>query len=478
VPVAGHHGRAGDTVVLRLIDSNRSGLQSGDADERRLATALPGVAPVHRVRPLEFKNHAPTSGTRPALSLNAMAKTSEAILCVSHLRWNFVYQRPQHLLTRCARDHRVMFVEEPMFDATEPELELRAEGSVKVAVPHLPPGTPPDVAENIQRKMIDRLVYELDNLRPVLWYLTPMAIAFTHHIKPRAVVYDCMDELSLFHGAPAVLKDRETLLLKHADVVFTGGQSLYEYKKAHSQHANIHPFPSSVDVAHFARARRPLADPADQAAIPHPRVGFFGVIDERMNLELLSELADRRPDLQLVMLGPVVKISPDVLPRRPNLHWLGSKTYHELPAYLAGWDVAMLPFARNEATRFISPTKTPEYLAAGKPVVSTSIADVVRPYGREGLAWIADRACDFATAIDEALRSDRTARLAHADSFLDGLSWDRTWSQMWALVQRAIEARGALRSPTLTANSPGASAGAGPGGASPQGMQSRRSREG
>ena len=370
-----------------------------------------------------------------------MATTSETILCLSHLRWDFVFQRPQHLLVRCARHHRVVYFEEPMLDAREPELEMRAEANLIIAVPHLPTGMSVDAAELAQRKMIDRVLYDLDNPRPVLWYTTPMPIAFTHHIKSRAIVYDCMDELSLFHGAPAGLAEREALLLKCADVVFTGGYSLYEYKRAHSQHRNIHPFPSSVDVPHFARAREPLADPADQSDIPHPRVGFFGVIDERMDLALLAELADQRPDLQLVMIGPVAKIAPDSLPRRPNLHWLGSKAYRELPAYLAGWDVAMLPFARNAATRFISPTKTPEYLAAGRPVVSTSITDVVRPYGREGLAWIADTAGEFAAAIDEALRSDRVARTAHADAFLAGLSWDRTWSEMWAHVQRAIEAR-------------------------------------
>lgn len=400
-----------------------------------------------------------------------MAQISEAILCLSHLRWNFVYQRPQHLLVRCARVHRVVFFEEPIFDASEPELELRAEGPVTVAVPHLPAGTPMDLAEHAQRKMIDRVLYELDNPRPVLWYLTPMAIAFTHHVKARAVVYDCMDELSLFHGAPPMLTDREALLFKHADVVFTGGHSLYAYKRARSQHRNIHPFPSSVDVAHFARARAPLADPADQAAIPYPRVGFFGVIDERLDLTLLAELADQRPDLQLVMIGPVIKIAPDSLPQRPNLHWLGSKAYAELPTYLANWDVAMLPFARNDATRFISPTKTPEYLAAGKPVVSTSITDVVRPYGREGLAWIADTAGDFAAAIDDALRSDRTARVAHADAFLEGRSWDRTWNEMWAHVQRAIEARAAARSSALPTklHGPGAAA---------QAMHVRRGRAG
>jgi glycosyltransferase involved in cell wall biosynthesis len=398
-----------------------------------------------------------------------MAQTSEVILCLSHLRWNFVYQRPQHLLGRCARDHRVVFVEEPLFDAGEPQLELRVKDSLTVAVPHLPAETSPELAEHVQRIMIDRMLHDLKNPRPVLWYITPMAIGFAHHVKARAIVYDCMDELSLFDGAPAVLRQREELLLKQADVVFTGGHSLYEYKRAQSQHRNIHPFPSSVDVPHFARAREPVAEPADQAAIPHPRVGFFGVIDERMDLGLLSELADQRPDLQFVMIGPVVKITPASLPQRPNVHWLGSKTYHELPAYLASWDVAMLPFAHNAATRFISPTKTPEYLAAGMPVVSTSITDVVRPYGREGLAWIADTAGDFAAAIDEALRSERTARLAHADAFLAGLSWDRTWSEMWGHVQRAIEARIALRSGL------GATVYAGAG---PQAMQLRRSREG
>jgi UDP-galactopyranose mutase len=397
---------------------------------------------------------------------------SQAVLCLSHLRWNFVYQRPQHLLARCAREHRVVYVEEPLYDAREPELELRVEGDVTLAVPHLAPETPLDVAELAQRKMIDRVLYELDNPRPVLWYLTPMAFAFTQHVKARAVVYDCMDELSLFHGAPPVLREREALLLKHADVVFTGGHSLYEYKRTHSQHRNIHPFPSSVDVAHFSRARELVVDPADQAEIPHPRVGFFGVIDERMDLTLIAELADQRPDLQLVMIGPVVKIAADSLPLRPNLHWLGSKSYHELPSYLAGWDVAMMPFARCDATRFISPTKTPEYLAAGKPVVSTSITDVVKPYGREGLAWIADNAGDFSAAIDEALRSDGAARRAHADAFLAGMSWDRTWSAMWTHVERAIETRAALRSSGLVAT-PGASAGS-----AAQAVQAPRGREG
>jgi UDP-galactopyranose mutase len=374
-----------------------------------------------------------------------MARTRESVLCLSHLRWNFVFQRPQHLLSRCAREHDVVFFEEPVFDAPEPELVVSTSAQgVRVAVPHLPPGTPEEVAEAALRGMIDRVVqHELKGARPVLWYYTPMAIPFTDQVRPRAVVYDCMDELSLFKGAPAVLKEREKLLLADADVVFTGGHSLYEHKRAHSQHRNIHPFPSSVDVPHFARARQreEVPEPPDQAEIPAPRVGFFGVIDERLDIELVGELAELRPDLQIVLIGPVVKIDPADLPRQPNLHYLGGKSYDELPAYLAGWDVAILPFARNDSTRFISPTKTPEYLAAGKPVVSTSIRDVVRPYGREGLAWIADTAGEFSAAIDEALASDRSARLAHTDAFLANLSWDRTWAEMWSHVARAIQAR-------------------------------------
>ncbi len=366
-----------------------------------------------------------------------MRSGPHVVLCLSHLRWNFVYQRPQHLLSRCARDHVVLFVEEPQHDVTLPQLTIsEAQARVRTVTPHLPPGLSPERSEEALRRLLDHLLADLGAGDPILWYYTPLAIGFTDHLAASAVVYDCMDELSLFHGAPPALAACEQRLLQRADVVFTGGHSLYEHKR--HLHHNIHPFPSSVDVPHFARARELQDDPPDQAEISHPRVGFFGVIDERMDLALLEELADARPELQLVMIGPIVKIDPAALPRRPNLHWLGAKGYEELPAYLAGWDVAMLPFALNDATRFISPTKTPEYLAAGRPVISTPIRDVVRPYGDQGLAWIAEGAADFAVAIDEALASDREARLAQADAFLAELSWDRTWSQMWRHVERVL----------------------------------------
>jgi glycosyltransferase involved in cell wall biosynthesis len=223
--------------------------------------------------------------------------------------------------------------------------------------------------------------------------------------------------------------------MARADVVLTGGQSLYEAKKG--RHRNIHPLPSSVDVAHFAAARHGVAEPADQRDLARPRLGFFGVLDERLDIPLLAGLADARPDWQLMMVGPVVKIDPNDLPRRANIHYLGSKSYADLPRYIAGWDVALLLFARNDATRFISPTKTPEYLAAGKPVVSTSIRDVVNPYGENGLVFIADTVPDMVRACNAALREPHNGRQARADAFLRGMSWDATWRRADALLAEA-----------------------------------------
>jgi UDP-galactopyranose mutase len=266
-----------------------------------------------------------------------------------------------------------------------------------------------------------------------------MALAFTRHLRPLAVVYDCMDELSAFRGAPPALVEREAGLLRRADLVFTGGQSLWEAKR--TRHPNVHCFPSGIDAAHFARARGAIAEPADQAAIPGPRIGFFGVLDERLDVALVRELAAARPEWSLVMIGPVVKIAPDELPRAENIHYLGPKGYDELPAYLAGWDVAALFFAMNEATRFISPTKTPEYLAAGKPVVSTPIRDVVHPYGDAGLVRIADGTAAWVESIEAALADAHDGVwLARVDRFLAGISWDRTWGEMDALLASALAA--------------------------------------
>jgi len=365
------------------------------------------------------------------------------LVCLSHLRWDFVYQRPQHLMSRFARDRRVFFVEEPVFEDGPARLDVgERPGGVLVAVPRLPHGLPQEEVEAAQRDLLQGMLADHGVSDYVLWYYTPMALGFSAGLAPAAVVYDCMDELSLFRGAPPALLERERRLLEIADLVFTGGQSLYEAKR--ERHPSVHAFPSSIDAEHFVRARRPCPEPADQAAIPRPRLGYFGVIDERIDLDLLAAAADARPAWQWVMIGPVVKIDPETLPRRSNLHYLGMKAYDELPSYLAGWDAALMPFAANESTRFISPTKTPEYLAGGRPVVSTPIHDVVRPYGELALVEIAEDPAAFVAAAERSMRRlgegspEREAWLAQVDEFLSRGSWSRTFRHMSDLIDGAV----------------------------------------
>jgi glycosyltransferase involved in cell wall biosynthesis len=368
------------------------------------------------------------------------------LLCFSHLRWDFVYQRPQHLLSRCARERRVFFIEEPILDSDAPRLEVSPRGeNIVVVVPHLPEGGSEPTWEDIPRSLLDEFIIAQEIEQYVLWYYTPNAIELSRHLEPTGTVYDCMDELSAFRGAPPGLRAAEAELFSRADLVFTGGQTLYKSKQG--QHHSVHCFPSSIDYSFFSQARKIADEPADQASIPHPRLGFCGVIDERMDLELLATVAAARPDWHFVMIGPVVKIVPSDLPTAANIHYLGGKKYEELPSYLSGWDVALLPFALNESTRFISPTKTPEYLAAGLPVVSTPIADVVNPYGNDGHVHIAATPGEFIAAISEAISTKHSqTRLNKADALLSTNSWDLTWRRMARLVEDVIsQAGGKLR---------------------------------
>ncbi len=363
------------------------------------------------------------------------ASLPATMVCFSHLRWDFVYQRPQHLLSRFARDMAVFFVEEPVFAEGKPRYVVTEKAhNLHVMVPHLPHGTTPDDAEYLQRLLLDGFMATRSARDTAFWYYTPMALSFSAHINPAITVFDCMDELSAFKFAPQRLKQMEQNLLSRADVVFTGGQSLYEAKK--TRHVNIHAFPSSIDFSHFSKARNGVAEPEDNVAIPGPRFGFYGVVDERFDIELLRELATRKPDWHFVIVGPIVKIDEASLPRGGNIHYLGGRTYKELPAYLKGWDVAIMPFAMNESTRYISPTKTPEYLAGGKPVISTPIHDVVHPYGDEQLVHIAATADEWINAGEQILaeKDKKESWLKRVDTFLKGNSWDQTYLSMKSLI--------------------------------------------
>jgi len=347
-----------------------------------------------------------------------------------------VYQRPQHLLSRFSKQSRVFFIEEPMFGASSPHYTLEKQQDINVWVytPHLPDNA--DVTDK-QEILLSKLFTEMKITQYVNWYYSPMALSYSSGLQPAMIIYDCMDELSAFRFAPQALKQYESMLFDKADIVFTGGHHLYKAKQY--LHQNIHAFPSSIDIEHFLQARSQVQQPEDQQHIPGPRIGFYGVIDERFNASLLKGVATLHPEWHFVLVGPIVKIDPQSLPSMHNIHLLGGKCYKELPTYLAGWDVAMMPFALNESTKYISPTKTPEYLAGGKPVVSTSIHDVVTPYGKQGLVNIADTVKEFSAAITNALTQKHDQKwLKRVDTFLKGNSWDKTFQRMATLVNKTL----------------------------------------
>jgi protoporphyrinogen oxidase/glycosyltransferase involved in cell wall biosynthesis len=359
------------------------------------------------------------------------------IVVFSHLRWNFVFQRPQHLLSRLAQHYPILFVEEPEYDDGGPFMEQSHPApNVTVCRAHTPVTT--SGFHDDQIPLLQPMLAQLapPGERPIAWFYTPMALPLLQGLNPSLVVYDCMDELASFKNPPKQLLQRETALLNLADLVFAGGPSLYEAKR--TRHANAHCFPSSVDVAHFGQGRdRGRSHPA-QAAIPHPRLGFYGVIDERFDTGLVTAVADAHPDWQVVLVGPVFKIDHGELPQRPNIHYLGQQPYEALPEFLAGWDVCLMPFALNEATRFISPTKVLEYMAAELPIVSTPINDVARPYGH--VVAIAQGPQQFVAACEAALamgQDERARMLGQMREIVAGTSWDKTARHMRDLMAAA-----------------------------------------
>lgn len=370
----------------------------------------------------------------PASGPKECEMESSVIVVFSHLRWGFVWQRPQHLLSRLAQHHRVLFIEEPVYQTGSPGMrQSQPAANVTVIEPHTPVSAPG--FHDSQIAVLQPLLASLldADQRPLVWFYTPMALPLLNCFTPAAIIYDCMDELSAFQQAPRQLQQRESALLSRADVVFTGGSSLYEAKK--HRHSRVFCFPSSVDAAHFEQALDRSNGHPLQDTLPKPRLGYYGVIDERMDLALVAALADAHPDWQIIMVGPVVKIDPQSVPQRPNLHWFGQQPYAALPHFLAGWDVCLMPFAQNDSTRFISPTKVLEYMAAQLPIVSTPIADVARHYS--DTVTIAASAESFIQGCERALQlsSERKQALAQqAAAIVARTSWDRTVAEMQAIL--------------------------------------------
>jgi len=367
------------------------------------------------------------------------------LIVFCHLRWDFVFQRPQHLMTRLAEHYRILFVEEPVYDEGKAHLKKTAVApNITVCQPHTgiqAPGFHDDQIPTLQTLLAD-LVPEGE--RPVVWFYTPMALPLLQGFDPALVVYDCMDELAAFKNAPKQLLQRENALLNIADLCFTGGPSLYQSKR--ERHANAHCFSSSVDAKHFQKALDRDYSHPEQAHVARPRLGFYGVIDERFDTDLVSQVAQARPDWQIVLVGPVVKIDPANLPRANNIHYMGQRTYEQLPQFLAGWDVCLLPFALNESTKFISPTKVLEYMAAELPSVSTPITDVKVPYG--DVVAIADTPEKFIAACERMLAMNDEQQAALKErmrAIVANTSWDKTAASMHHLIQTTAPSNKAQR---------------------------------
>ncbi|MEP7146986.1 MAG: glycosyltransferase [bacterium] len=365
------------------------------------------------------------------------------LICFSHLRWDFVHQRPQHLLTKFSSAYRIFYIEEPIYDTEKDNLTFQTENGIWIVKLHLSGNNYDHDILIRQKNLLNAFFLKLNIIKYIFWYYTPMALPLGEDFSPDLIIYDCMDELANFRFAPPELKELETRLIAESHLVFTGGKSLFNKKKG--LHDSVYCFQSSIDKNHFSRGQNFREDPPDQVQIPHPRLGYFGVLDERLDLALIREMAMKQPEWQFIFIGPVTKIDPDSLPRGKNIHYLGYKDYKVLPDYLSGWDIALMPFAINESTDFISPTKTPEYLAAHKPVISTPIADVVDPYGKLELVNIASTSDEFIAAAEKEFNSSKEEWKKNIDTFLANTSWEITFQQMHRLILEKLEGKKIMR---------------------------------
>lgn len=370
------------------------------------------------------------------------------IIVHCHLRWHGVWQRPQQILSRMAHSRRIAFIEEPMFlhNGGSPRLDVSEHHGLMVATPHVPAQEEhlPRVSRSNQqiiRELVAPFIRKHDLQGGIRWHYAPMAIYMSDLGGCSTTVYDCMDELSAFKGAPPELVDCERALMNEAHVMFTGGLSMWLNKKQH--HPNCHRFDSGVDVNHFQQATRAETPiPEDARDLPRPVIGYYGVIDERMDYDAIRALSAAFPEGTILLVGPVTKVDPAELPQAPNIRYTGQRSYAELPGYLKVFDVALVPFADNPATRFLSPTKTLEYFAGLKPVVSSPVKDVVENYA--DIVRLARSPEEYVSAVRAALTEDNSDRARRGLEKAQEKTWDAIVGSMNELLAEA-EARAAAR---------------------------------
>ncbi|MES2355968.1 MAG: glycosyltransferase [Pseudomonadota bacterium] len=401
------------------------------------------------------QEHSRSSATRPLWKEKNLHKDAFAysppfrrdhfpLIVHCHLRWDFVWQRPQQIFSRLANYHRILFVEDPVWEEGEPTLRIsEPHFNIVRLVPVLPPQ--PELTVDKQCEIILPLIRQAlqeDPLlarqfnRPVQWFYSPMtAPYFLGQFGAAGVVYDCMDELANFRFAPPDITEREQFVMSRANVVFTGGYQLFQSKSRH--HDNVHFYGCGVDVDHYGKARqKDTSIPSEVAHLPRPIFGYFGVIDERIDYSLLAALAQRFPQASIVMVGPLAKVEQHQLPTMPNIHWLGQRSYDELPALVKAFDVCLMPFALNEATQYINPTKTLEYMAAGKPIVSTAVPDVVRNF--TPIVQIARSQEEFISEVEHAYLHPDSQLIAQGIERANDASWDAIVNAMRGDIQKAV----------------------------------------
>jgi glycosyltransferase involved in cell wall biosynthesis len=375
---------------------------------------------------------------------SADSSLSKPIIALCHLSWNWVWQRPQQFLSRLAKTHPVLFVETYCTETPTTIVKLRsADGhpNVTICEMHLPASRWNDgkfIDRERRRALRSALSNELEGRfdDAILWFNDPMAVtAFAGHLDESLIVYDCMDELSQFKGAPPALIEREYELLEVADVVFCGGRKMRD--KRLPINSNSHFYGTGVDIRHFGTALSPnLAVDPEIAALKGPVLGYFGVVDERIDYELLGALADANPNWHVVMVGPTTKVDPANFPKRRNLHFIGSRPYAQLPAITKGFSVCLMPFARNEATEYINPTKALEYMATGRPVVSTALDEVKSNFS--GVARIARTHSEFISMCRSEVDSPSDSRIARGIKLAAENTWDAIVGKMERHVADAL----------------------------------------
>ncbi len=362
------------------------------------------------------------------------------IIAICHLSWNWVWQRPQQFLSRLAKNHAVLFVETHCTHTHKSFTRKRAaldHPTVTILEIHLPAHRWHDsfFIDTERRRILQELLVgdfagAYDDA--ILWINDPMAVtAYAGQLGERMIVYDCMDELTQFHGAPPMLHQRERELTHRADLIFCGGRKMRDKRLPYN--SNTHFYGTGVDCGHFgqALADEQKVDP-DIAALSGPVLGYFGVIDERIDYALLASLADANPLWSIAMVGPVAKVDAATLPRRPNLHWLGARPYDRLPAITKGFSVCIMPFALNAATEFINPTKALEYMAAGRPVVSTALDEVKTNFSSS--ARVAGSHAEFITMCSGEVNAPDESRIRRGMN----LAAENTWEAIIAKMESHI----------------------------------------